>query len=130
MPEGHKKGRLSNMPLGDSICLILGTYAPMVLRHTSTGSWQVVGECYVHGLSDTVGILGPIPHPWKTITKGDSLGRPTLRFVNCDTGEETLEDARLGPLPGEWVRASGERSAGDPEIFQKFCNTRSGELVN
>lgn len=118
------------MPTGDSIFLILGTYAPIVLRQTPTGSYQVVGECYVHGLADAVGILGPLPHPWTTIVKGDSLGRPTQRFYNKNTGKESVEDPRLSPLPSEWERASGERSGGDPDIFQKFRHLATGEVVN
>lgn len=115
---------------GDSICLLLGAYAPIVLRQTPLGSFQVVGECYVHGLADAFGLLGPIPYPWKTIIKGDSLGRPTSRFLNSETGEETLEDPRLGPLPPSWGRASYERRAGDPDIMQRFENDQTGEIVN
>jgi hypothetical protein len=102
----------------------------MVLRRTSSGQFHVVGECYVHGLSDAVGILGPLPDHWETIIKGDALGRPTQRFVHLRDHEETLNDPRLKPLPWNWERATYERLADDPAIFERFRNVETGELVN
>jgi hypothetical protein len=127
----HLPGKLELTLLpGDSICLLLGTYAPMVLRQTSSSSFQVVGECYLHGLADAVGFLGPLPNRWETIIKGDALGRPTQWFINLINGEETLDDPRLEPLPWNWERATYERHAGDPAIFERFRNIETGELVN
>jgi hypothetical protein len=54
---------------GDSIYLLLGTYAPMVLRQYSSGSFHVVGECNVHGLTNAVDFCGPLPNNWRTIAK-------------------------------------------------------------
>jgi hypothetical protein len=89
-----------------------------------------VGECYLHGLADAVGFLGPLPDHWKTIIKGDAVGRPTQRFINLKNGEEILDDPRLGPLPWNWERATYERRADDPDIFERFRNLETGELVN
>jgi hypothetical protein len=102
----------------------------MVLRQTSSSSFQVVGECYIHGLSDAVGFLGPLPDGWESIIKGDALGRPTQRFVNLENGEETLDDPRLGPLPGSWERVTYQRQADDPAIFERFKNMDTEDLVN
>jgi hypothetical protein len=109
---------------------MLGTYAPLILRQTPSGHFNVVGESYVHGLSDAVGILGPLPDEWKVIIRGDAFGRPTLRFVHLSNNEETLNDPRLGPLPSDWERATYERSVDDPAIFERFKNRITGELVN
>jgi hypothetical protein len=117
-------------PQGDSICLILGTYAPMVLRQTQSRQFCVVGECYVHGLSDAVGILGPLPDNWIAIIRGDALGRPTPRYTSLENQHETKDDPRLGPLPANWERATSVRSAEDPSIFDRFCNLVTGELVD
>lgn len=84
----------------------------------------------MHGLSDAVGILGPLPDHWGTIIKGDALGRPTQRFVHLGDNEETLNDPRLEPLPSNWERATYERFADDPAIFERFKNLETGELVN
>jgi len=101
----------------------------MVLRRASSNSFQVIGECYVHGLSNSVGVLGQLPDDWKTIIKGDALGRPTQMFVNLRSGE-TLDDPRLEPLPQSWERATYERRADDPAIFERFRNLETGELTN
>ena len=102
----------------------------MILRRTSFGQFHVVGECHVHGLSDAVGILGPLPDHWKVIIKGDAFGRPTHRFFHLSDNEETLNDPRLEPLPLNWERATYERFANDPAIFERFRNLVTGELVN
>ncbi|KAM0215037.1 hypothetical protein ACHAQD_008544 [Fusarium lateritium] len=113
----------------DSICLLLGTYAPMVLRPTSSGTFQVVGECYVYGLSDAVSFLGPLPRPWKAIIKGDALGRPYQLFTDMTNGQKTMDDPRL-PLPLNWERTTYERLPEDPALFQKFRNVETGEVIN
>jgi hypothetical protein len=71
-----------------------------------------------------------LPNRWETIIKGDALGRPTQRFINLRNGEETLDDPRLEPLPWNWERATYERRADDPAIFERFRNLETGELVN
>jgi len=115
---------------------LLGTYAPIVLCPTSsvsesTESFQVVGECYVHGLSDAVGLLGPVPNPWRPIITGDALGRQRHWFLNVITGELTLDDPRLPPLPYRgWERAVYERSEEDPAVFERFVHLETGETVN
>lgn len=117
-------------PQGDSICLILGTYAPMVLRQTQSGQFFVVGECYVHGLSDAVGILGPLPDHWIAIIRGDALGRPRPRYISLKHQHEIKDDPRLGSLPSDWERVTSTRSAEDPSIFDRFRNLETGELVD
>jgi hypothetical protein len=102
----------------------------MVLRRTSSGTFKVVGECYVHGLGDAVGILGSLPDHWRTIIKGDALGRPTQHFLNIKNGEETVNDPRLGPLPAEWERVTSERLAEDPATFERFRNLETGAVLN
>jgi hypothetical protein len=102
----------------------------MLLRQTSVGSFQAVGEYYVHGLADLVGFLGPLPVGWQIIIKGDALGRPTQRLINLRNGEETLDDPRLESLPSNWERAMYERCPEDPAIFDRFRNLETGELVN
>lgn len=119
-----------NRVSGDSICLLLGTYAPVVLRETPSGSYQVVGECYVHGLDDAIGLLGPLPKGWKAIIRGDALGRPNQRFTDPRSNTEVVEDPRLESLPANWERATYERLEDDPAIFEKFRNLETGELVN
>lgn len=102
----------------------------MVLRRTASGQYYVVGECYIHGLSDAVGILGPLPDYWKVIIRGDAFGRPTPHYISLKDNIETKNDPRLGILPPDWERASCQRSAEDPSIFERFRNSRTGELAD
>lgn len=102
----------------------------MVLRQTSSGSFQVVGEAYVHGLSDAVGLIGPLPEDWTVFIRGDSLGRPTQWYRNLRNGQETLDDPRLWSLSPNWERVAYERLPDDPAIFERFRNLKTGELVN
>ena len=38
---------------GDGICVFFGALVPFVVRpHKSSGSYQLIGECYVHGIMD------------------------------------------------------------------------------
>lgn len=52
--------------LGDIICLFLCYNFPMLFRPTTFG-YLVVGLCFIHGLMDGEGLLGPLPNPWNAI---------------------------------------------------------------
>ncbi|PHH91920.1 hypothetical protein CDD83_9787 [Cordyceps sp. RAO-2017] len=125
-----ESGYIGTAPSGVEGALLLGTYSPTVLRKTASGLFQVVGECYVHGLENATGLVGELPKGWTTIIKGDSHGRPTQRFINVTTGQETYDDPRLGPLPRSWDREVYQRLENDAAIFERFRNTESGELIN
>lgn len=92
---------------GDIVAILLGCVTPVVLRpvHDTDGqltfSW--VGECFVHGLHDSIKFLGPLPPPWKGILRYYAGNRACLRFQNTETGEETWQDPRLQPPEG-WER--------------------------
>jgi hypothetical protein len=60
----------------DHVCIFLGCYFPIVLRSVDSGQFQIVGEAYVHGLEDAIGILGTLPSNWRVIIEGDAVGRP------------------------------------------------------
>jgi hypothetical protein len=115
--------------IGDHVCIFLGCYSPMILRPGGSGQFQVVGEAYVHGLEDAVGILGPLPSNWRAIIRGDDVGRPLHRYLNLRTFEQTAEDPRLGPLPPGWERVAYERSLDDPAIFEMFSSSVTGETI-
>ncbi|KAL6707898.1 hypothetical protein ACN47E_003572 [Coniothyrium glycines] len=119
---GHIGTAPAGAQAGDSICLILGTPAPTVLRRMADGNYQVVGECHVRGLSDAVGILGPLPPYWRTIIVADPSGRPVQRFEYQLTGLVTAEDPRLEALPPQW-----ERVVEAPETFR---NVGTGEVID
>lgn len=97
----------------------------------SSDTFQVVGECYIHGLSDAVGLLGPVPYPWQPIIIGDAVGCARQWFFNRITGDRILDDPRLTPLPYHgWDRAVYERTDQDPVMFERFVHAETGETQN
>ena len=88
---------------GDRVHILLGCQSPMLLRPEETGTFSVVGECYIHRLMDGEAFLGPLPRNWKRVlrTGGDP---PSLwdAFVDHEVGLLQIEDPRLGPLPSDW----------------------------
>jgi hypothetical protein len=115
---------------GDLVCVFLGSDSPMILRPDVSGKFKVIGICYVHGLSDSSCLLGPLPKPWRVDVGWDSSALPVYNFVNSSTNERTIEDPRLGPLPAEWKRLQSERVRDDPVAFQKFKNINTDEVMD
>jgi len=92
--------------------------------------WQVVGECYVHGLGDAVSFLGPLPQGWKGEIDWDSNGLQSHRYRNSSNGIVSRHDPRLDPISSEWEQLHDERTSDDPEIFERYRNTITGETIN
>ncbi|KAI4137992.1 MAG: hypothetical protein LQ341_004869, partial [Variospora aurantia] len=89
----------------DCIASLLGCESPMVLRPTADGYYTVVGECYVHGLMEGEGFLGPLPAHWERIVRYDEgTGSWYDVYVERKRGTYQVEDPRLGPLPKDWYR--------------------------
>jgi hypothetical protein len=85
---------------GDQVCILLGCNAPMVLRPTESGSYIVVGECFVHGLSKGEALFGALPnniHVARVIDKG--AGGYVSGFVDELTSTVSFLDPRLEALP-------------------------------
>lgn len=110
---------VANGPLGDRVCIILGVDNPMLLRPAAGGHFLVVGSCFVHGLMNAEGVLGPIPNGWRFIlTRDHGYPEKSCAFINEETGEQTREDPRLPPLPIPWER-----------IGNDYRNNETGELI-
>lgn len=102
----------------------------MLLRLGPSGRYQVVGECYIHGLMDSESLLGPLPDPWKVLVDFDSNGIYDGRYLNPSTGVVTKGDPRLDSLPVEWERVYADRSPDDPLLLALFKNKVTGEVMN
>ncbi|KAK7752672.1 hypothetical protein SLS62_005441 [Diatrype stigma] len=119
--------------IGDVIAVFLGCSNPLVLHPTPDGTaYRVKGQCFVHGANDCIRFLGPLPEPWRVVGTMGRASRCNFRFFNPDTGEQTAEDPRLGPLPAEWEKLGEEREleCDDPLDCAFFWNTTTGETVN
>lgn len=43
---------------GDLVAIIIGADVPFVLRPTNTGRYELVGDCYIHGVMDGEALVG------------------------------------------------------------------------
>ncbi|KAL1861685.1 hypothetical protein VTK73DRAFT_6970 [Phialemonium thermophilum] len=115
---------------GDIACSILGCNTNIILREAPDGRYSVVGECYIEGLDDAVGILGPLPEGWTKVAGKDSDGYTVHNFKNQSTGVITSEDPRVPPLLPPWRALERERDPGCPAVWACFENTTSGEVID
>jgi hypothetical protein len=92
-------------------------------------NFQVIGTCYVHGLTDAVGLLGPLP-PSVTLRVDDPERRSNYQFFNSSTGVLTDEDPRLPPLSPGWERFEKEWTSVEPHVCAWFRNTETGEEMD
>ncbi|KAK4446413.1 HET-domain-containing protein [Podospora aff. communis PSN243] len=129
-PEGYVGLGPPDAKEGDIICVLLGCASPVLLRETSPGGhFQVIGTCYVYGLEDAIGLLGPLPEPWVGHLENRPGTRRRLVFHNKETGEYSHDDPRLGDLGG-WERLGVVTEADDPEVFEYFQHKESREVMN
>ncbi|KIM95703.1 hypothetical protein OIDMADRAFT_171163 [Oidiodendron maius Zn] len=134
--EGYFGLASDGVQRGDEICVVLGCHMPIVLRpllpmaNPTGNEYEVIGVCYVDGVSHGESLLGPIPTPWQLRIIFDDLGIFTPQFVNADSGETTFEDPRLATVPRDWEELEAIRSPGDPTLFKRFHNKISGEIIN
>jgi hypothetical protein len=83
----------------DQVCVIFGCPSSMLLRPRGNVRFQVVGECYVAGLTKGEAILGQVPDEYKPVLAFDDVSKDHYAsFVKIDTGEEQKEDPRLRSL--------------------------------
>ena len=86
---------------GDIVCVVLGFQFPLVLHPIAgkTGLFTLRGECYVAGLMESQGLLGPIPPGW-SISR--LLRAKPWGHLFTDGRVKTQNDPRLPRLPPDW----------------------------
>jgi hypothetical protein len=94
----------------DEIVVFPGCPAPMMLRPSSNGRYQVIGECFIHDLMDSEALLGPRPEHYqqrvRKLPEGAQMYYEAYR--DNQTGQIQDEDPRLGSLPSR-LRDDGVR---------------------
>ncbi|PMD61297.1 HET-domain-containing protein [Hyaloscypha bicolor E] len=86
---------------GDIVCVVLGFQFPIVLHPIAEepGCFELRGECYVPGLMEGQGLLGPITQGWRLF----KLLRPRPWGYLFTNGQiQTQNDPRLPALPPNW----------------------------
>jgi len=97
-PDGSIGLATAHAQTGDHVCVLLGCYAPMILRPHGADHFSVVGPCYAEGMSHGEAFLGSFPDdicPVKVRVK-DDVAR--WGFKNELSGEVVYEDPRLAAL--------------------------------
>lgn len=52
--------------IGDCVCVVAGGQAPFTMRKLPGGFYQLIGECYIHGIMDGEALSGD-NFAWETI---------------------------------------------------------------
>jgi hypothetical protein len=98
--EGYIGVATPHTEVGDQICVLLGLDAPIVLRAVGASRYRVVGESYIHGISQGEMILGPLPE--NMILTGvleEETDVYPMAFVDLMTGSVSFMDPRMNALP-------------------------------
>jgi hypothetical protein len=103
---------------GDQVCVLLGSYVPLMLRPTEHNQYLVVGPCFMHGIMNGEALLGPLPphitHIWK-IEPPITYRQPM--YLDDRTGEASPNDPRLDPL------SVGTNASGRALYASKYLNS-------
>ena len=92
---------------GDRVCVLLGSDSPFLLHPTGNNQYQLVGNCYAHGIMSGEALLGPLPGDYHTVFPFDRKRNFYTRgFHSPEKGITQWNDPRL---PGKPVYEPSER---------------------
>ncbi|KAI8965180.1 hypothetical protein F5Y11DRAFT_314075 [Daldinia sp. FL1419] len=118
---------------GDEIFVVLGCNMPMLLRPTASGEYEVVGDCYVHGIMDGEALFGSIPPPWTAQVGADADNHVRIMYYNEENGTLYRDHQRLQevPIPPGWKEITEwDKSRADPLYCKKFYNKETDSVIN
>lgn len=122
---------------GDRVTIVLTSHAPILMRPVSNKKehFQVGGECYVPGLMNGEGLLGPLHSGWSV--NWVFLSEVLLGVHVNHENKATQQDPRLDVLPPGWrFRYGPKEDLQDAEfdqdgnmLLQWFENIETGEVT-
>ncbi|CAF9942173.1 hypothetical protein IMSHALPRED_003398 [Imshaugia aleurites] len=116
---------------GDRVCILLGCRNPMVFRPNKSGSYKVVGACYVHGMADGEAFSGPMPSVWRRVWYTfPKAGIRRWVLINNAANKMQVEDPRLESLdlPSDW-RLQRSRPYEEYENFVDISFSNSNNVT-
>jgi hypothetical protein len=119
----------STVQPGDCLVVLLGCYAPMILRPQKNGAYIVIGKCYVQGLMNGEALLGDLSRSW-TVQEHHKDSQTVFKYYNRDTECLTSEDPRLPSLDESWRKVCRQRTADDPLHVTYFEHIPTGQIIN
>ncbi|KAG6353465.1 hypothetical protein INS49_005646 [Diaporthe citri] len=96
--EGHIGMAPPPVRAGDEVWAIVGCSVPMLLRRVDKDRFLVVSECYVEGLADGEGLLGPLPQGIRGVWAPNERGQWMRGLEDVRTGETFFRDPRMESL--------------------------------
>ena len=100
--EGYMGLAPDTAKVGDQVCIILGSSAPVLLRPTPNGQYEVIGECYVQSAMNLEPLFGHLPLEYNIVREYlEWSGSRFLKYLNHTTGQRTDHDPRVPHLSSE-----------------------------
>ncbi|CZS85854.1 unnamed protein product [Fusarium graminearum] len=117
--------------LGDQVFIPLGCQIPILIRPTADNKHRSLGDCFVHGIMNGEALLGPLPSNYSAQQRAGPDGVNRTKFLNNDTGEHTIGDPRLVPIPfpDGWLFHEWGMEVDDPDYCPVFSNREIGKVV-
>ncbi|KAJ4019471.1 hypothetical protein NW766_003198 [Fusarium irregulare] len=126
---GHCRTR-GTVEKGDEVFIPLGCQVPILVRPTANNKHRSLGDCFVHGVMHGETLLGPLPPSYSVQEIKRSDGTTRTHFLNHDTGEHTMGDPRLVPIPFPkgWLFSGWGMETDDPIYCPLFVH-ETGKIV-
>ncbi|GKU06232.1 unnamed protein product [Fusarium langsethiae] len=127
---GHCRTR-GTVELGDQVFIPLGCQSPILVRPTTDSKHRSLGDCFVHGVMSGETLLGPLPTNYIVQRRTGRDGVHRTKFLNKNTGEHTVGDPRLVPIPfpDGWLFHGWGMEVDDPDYCPLFGKSETREVV-
>ncbi|KAL3595535.1 hypothetical protein FPOAC2_09876 [Fusarium poae] len=128
---GHCRTR-GTVELGDEVFIPLGCQTPILIRSTANTKHRSLGDCFVHGVMSGETLLGPLPDNYIVQQRTGPDGVHRTKFLNKDTGEHTIGDPRLVPIPfpDGWLFLEFGMEVDDPVYCPLFINSETKKIIS
>ncbi|KAL9620509.1 MAG: hypothetical protein Q9160_004978 [Pyrenula sp. 1 TL-2023] len=94
--EGHIGLAPAAAQAGDYVRILLGCRSLMILRPKGLHQYEVIGLAYLHGLSNSEPLFGPLPDSYRAVSQCDKDGFVKgWTFLNVQRDELEAQDPRL-----------------------------------
>ncbi|PKS11373.1 hypothetical protein jhhlp_003135 [Lomentospora prolificans] len=123
--EGYIGMAPASAQIGDVVCAVIGCSWPLLLRPTvkdATTYYQLVGDCYVHGLMAHEAIFGELPEEYRQVYCYDPrVSGYALGYLNRKTNNVQNEDPRPKRGEVEKRKMASKVIKDDPELEEERC---------
>lgn len=125
-------GRREQVKIGDTVCALLGSDMPAVLRHHEKTQYHLIGQSYICGFMYGEAFLGPLPLDWRVswlqVADDAGIARFLRAYENLEKDQKHLEDPRMKRLSpfldlsearSEWGRSKEFSVNVSPDVLRR-----------